>query len=77
MGSKEHWISPWERYDGAEVRELVGTCTLNNLAEKHGENNVDFYWDDGVAVFENIKGKQAEKIEEKGKQKIFVIWDKQ
>ena len=49
-------------YDGAEVCELVGTCILNILAEKYGKNNVGLYRDDGLAVFENINGNQAEKI---------------
>ena len=49
-------------YDGAEVCELVGTYILNVLAEKYGKNNAGLYRDDGLAVFENINGNQAEKI---------------
>ena len=49
-------------YDGAEVCELVGTYILNVLAERYGKNNVGLYSDDGLAVFENINGNQAEKI---------------
>ena len=45
--------------------ELVGTYILNTLAEKYGKSNVGLYRDDGLAVFENINGNQAEKFKKR------------
>ena len=65
---------PWQRknanlfdvamgtYDGAEVCKLVGLFLLNNLANKFDKNSVGLYRDDGLALFKNINGHQADKI---------------
>ena len=49
-------------YDGAEVCELVGIFILYQLSRKYNKNNIGLYRDDGLAVFKNINGQQAEKI---------------
>ena len=49
-------------YDGAEVCELVGLFLLNMLSNKFDKNNIGIYRDDGLAIFRNINGHQADKI---------------
>ena len=49
-------------YDGAEVCELVGIFILYQLSRECHKNNIGLYRDDGLAVFKNISGPQAEKI---------------
>ena len=49
-------------YDGAEVCELVGLFILNILCNKYGKENIGLYRDDGLALFNNITGTQAERI---------------
>ena len=57
-------------YDGAEVCELVGIFILHQLSRIYNKNNIGLYRDDGLAVFKNISGPQAEKIK-KHFQNIF------
>ena len=56
-------------YDGAEVCEIVGTFLLSLLKDKYNEE-MGLYRDDGLAVFKNVNGTQAEKIK-KDFQNIF------
>ena len=49
-------------YDGVEVCELVGLFILNGLGITYGKENIGFYRDDGLAVFKNITGPQADRI---------------
>lgn len=49
-------------YDGAEVCELVGLFTLSGLGNTYGKECIGLYRDDGLAVFKNISGPQAERI---------------
>ena len=49
-------------YDGAEVCKHVGTFILYQLLCKHNKKIVGLYRDDGLAVFKNISGLQAEKV---------------
>eukprot|EP00794_Sanderia_malayensis_P008522 gene8522-biopygen6821 len=49
-------------YDGAEVCELVGLLILNNLCNTYGKDNIGLYRDDGLAVFRNTTGPQADRI---------------
>ena len=70
-----HNGSPWAKKDndglfnvtmgsfyGAEVSELVGLCILNNLANKYGTtNNIELHRYDGLAIFKNTTGPQAER----------------
>ena len=49
-------------YDGAEVCEHVGTFILYQLLSKHNKKIIGLYRDDGLAVFKNISGPQAEKV---------------
>ena len=49
-------------YDGAEVSELVRFFILHQLSRIYNKNNIGLYRDDGLAVFKNISGPQAEKI---------------
>ena len=48
-------------YDGAEIGELVGIFMLSLLSKKFTSNNIGLYGDDGLSVFRNINGRQAEK----------------
>ena len=48
-------------FDGAEVCKLVGLFILNDLAKKYGTNNIGLYRDDGLAIFRNTTGPQAER----------------
>ena len=57
-------------YDGAEVCELVGIFILHQLSRVCNNNNIGLYRDDGLAVFKDISGPQAEKIK-KHFQNIF------
>ena len=59
------------RYDGAEVCELVGLYILNRLNEKYEKESTGLYRDDGLAVFSNISGPQADRIK-KDIKRIFV-----
>ena len=61
-------------YDGAEVCELVGLYILDQLGSKYNKENIGLYRDDGLAVFENVTGPQAERIK-KDIQKFFVDLD--
>ena len=48
-------------YDGAEISELVGIFMLSLLSRMFSSNNIGLYRDDGLSVFRNISGRQAEK----------------
>ena len=49
-------------YDGAEVCELVGLFILCGLGNTYGKECIVLYRDDGLVVFKNISGPQAERI---------------
>ena len=49
-------------YDGAEVSGLVGIFIRYQISRKYNKSNIGLYRDDGLAVFKNISGSQAEKI---------------
>ena len=49
-------------YDGAEVCELVGLFLLHQLSLKYDKNNIGLYRDDGLAIFKDINGHDADKI---------------
>ena len=57
-------------YDGAEVCELVGSFILHQLGSKYNRKDIGLYRDDGLAVFKNISGPEAERIK-KDFQKVF------
>ena len=57
-------------YDGAEVCEIVGIFILYQLSRVYKKNDIGLYRDDGLAVFRNTSGPQAEKIK-KHFQSIF------
>lgn len=48
-------------YDGAEICELVGLFLLDTLSKKYGLNNIGLYRDDGLALFKQTSGPQAER----------------
>ena len=48
-------------FDSAEVCELDGLFILNDLANKYGTNNIGLYRNDGLAIFRNTPGPQAER----------------
>ena len=56
-------------YDGAEVCELVGLYMLDKINKVY-PNSIGLYRDDGLGVFNNISGPQAEKI----KKEITLIF---
>ena len=49
-------------YDGAEVRELVGTFLLNLLGRQFNTKNIGLYRKDGLSIFKNCSGPQIIKI---------------
>ena len=49
-------------YDGAKVCELVKIFTLYQLSRKYNKINIDLNGDDGLTVFKNISGPQAQKV---------------
>ena len=49
-------------YDGAEVCELVGLFILDDLCNVYGKDNIGLYRDDGLAIFKNTSGPQANRI---------------
>ena len=49
-------------YDGAEVCELVGIYILSGFGNTYRTEYIDLYRDDGLTVFKNISGPQAERI---------------
>ena len=57
-------------YDSAEVCELVGSFLLHQLSNKYNKKDIGLYRDDGLAVFKNKSGPQAERIK-KDFQKFF------
>ena len=57
-------------FDGAEVCELVGIYLLSQLSISCDKKNLGLYRDDGLAVFKNMSGPQAEKMK-KDFQKVF------
>ena len=48
-------VTKWS-YDGAEVCELAGLFTLNDLSKKIDKDNIGLHRDDGLSVFENHNG---------------------
>ena len=51
-----------DAYDGAEVCELVGIFILYQLSRIYIKNVIGLYRDDGLTVFRNTRGPQAERI---------------
>ena len=49
-------------YDGAEICEIVGIYLLSLLTKKYSKEDIGLYRDDGLAVFRNISGKEADTI---------------
>ena len=61
-------------YDGAEICELVGLFILKQLTSQYSKSNIGLYRDDGLAIFRNISGPQADKIR-KNFHQIFKDYD--
>ena len=55
-------------YDGAEVCELVGLYILHRSSKKYDKESTGLYRDDGLAVFSNISGPQADRIKKTSKE---------
>ena len=49
-------------YDGAEICKLIGLYLLSIISKLYNKNDVGLYRDDGLAVFKNISGPQADGI---------------
>ena len=58
-------------YDRTEVCELVGLYILDQFGSQYNKENIRLYRDDGLAIFENVTGPQAERIK-KDIQKFLV-----
>ena len=69
--NEEPWVKKQEEnfdvtmgaYDGVEVCE-IGMYLLSLLGEKYNNKEIGLYRDDGLSVFKNINGPEAEKIKE-------------
>ena len=48
-------------YDGAEVCELVDSFLLRQISNKYNKKDFGLYRDDGLPVFKNKSGPQAER----------------
>ena len=49
-------------YDGAEVCELVGAYACSTLSENLKVGSVGWYRDDGLGVFRDVSGPQADRL---------------
>ena len=49
-------------FDGAKVRELVGTYALSKVAHKISSSDVGLYHDDGLAVLRDVAGSEADQM---------------
>ena len=49
-------------YDGAEICELVGICTLSRLSTIIDKNDCGLYRDDGLLVLRNVNGQQIDRV---------------
>ena len=49
-------------FDGAEVRELVGTYTINQLKDTSRHYSVGLYRDNGRALVKDLSGSEIERI---------------
>ena len=58
-------------YDVAKVYELVGSFLLYQLSSKYNKKDIGLFRDDGLAVFKNKSGLQAQRIKKKDFQRIF------
>ena len=78
FGLERHWVKRHNEhfdvtmgcYDGAEVCELVGAFALAMIADVFNGRDVGLYRDDGLAVFRNASGHEADRIR-KEMTKIF------
>ena len=57
----EDFDVPMGCYDGAEVRELVGSYMLNQLKHDVNKESIGLYRDDGLGVFNNIPKPEIER----------------
>ena len=63
----------WRHYEsihGAQVYELIDIFMLNKISEKYNKNDIGWYRDDGLAVFQNISGPKSDRIK-KNFQSLF------
>ena len=60
--NNENFDVTMEAYDGAEVCDLVGIYLLSIISQKYDKQDIGLYRDDGLAVFRNISGKEADTI---------------
>ena len=51
-----------EAYDNTEVCEVVGRFLLYLLSNRYNKKDTGLYRDDGLAVFRNKSGPQAERV---------------
>ena len=49
-------------YDGAEVRELVGTFLLDKISVQYDKNSIVLYRDNGLSVFKNSIRKNKKEL---------------
>ena len=49
-------------FDGAEICELVGLYIQSKQEKILPKSNFRLYWDDGLALFRNLKGQETDKV---------------
>ena len=59
-----------DRYDGAELCELIGVYIQSSLECAFWKDQIGLYWDDGCIVLHDINNHQPDKI----LKKIIYIW---
>ena len=70
FGQGKEWVEkgtdlfdvPMGCYDGVEVCELVGAYALSTLSENLKVGSVGLYRDDGLGVFRDVSGPQADRL---------------
>ena len=70
FGQGKEWVKkgtdlfdvPMGCYDGAEVCLLVGAYALSTLSENLKVGSVGLYRDDGLGVFRDVLGLQADRL---------------
>ena len=49
-------------YDGAEVRELIGTFLLDKISVKYDKTSIGLYRDNELSVFKNSSWKNTKEL---------------
>ena len=60
QGFVEHFDVPMGCYDGAELRELVGSYLLKKVSNIIDKKSTGLYRDDGLATLQNLSASEIE-----------------